>query len=51
MIKLNEQERNFRLFGPDETLSNRLNAVFEATNRQWEAETVDGDEFLAPSGA
>jgi len=41
---------NFRLFGPDETLSNRLDAVFEATERQWEAETSPDDEFLAREG-
>ena len=40
----------FRIVGPDETLSNRLSAVFESTNRVWEAETVPGDEFLAPQG-
>ncbi len=40
VIKLNIEQKNFRLFGPDETLSNKLNAVFEATNRQWEAETI-----------
>ncbi len=45
-----ENPTNFRLFGPDETLSNRLNAVFEATARQWEAETSPDDEFLARSG-
>src|SRR6185503_5972984 len=50
VMKLNDAERNFRLFGPDETLSNRLNAVFETTNRQWEAETQPHDEFLAPEG-
>jgi len=50
VMKLNDAERNFRLFGPDETLSNRLNAVFETTNRQWEAETQPYDEFLAPEG-
>jgi xylulose-5-phosphate/fructose-6-phosphate phosphoketolase len=50
VIKLNQEQRNFRIFGPDETLSNRLNAVFEVTNRQWEAETVNNDEFLASSG-
>jgi xylulose-5-phosphate/fructose-6-phosphate phosphoketolase len=43
-------ERNFRLFGPDETLSNGLESVFEVTNRQWEAATVPNDEFLAPTG-
>ena len=41
---------NFRLFGPDETLSNRLNAVFEATDRQWTAEIIPGDDKLAPAG-
>ena len=40
----------FRIVGPDETISNRLTAVFEATNRVWEAETVPGDEFLAHRG-
>ncbi|MEO9129906.1 MAG: phosphoketolase family protein, partial [Sphingomonas sp.] len=41
---------NFRIFGPDETLSNLLGAVFEVTNRQWEARTQENDEFLAPAG-
>src|SRR5487761_645181 len=41
---IQENRHNFRLFGPDETNSNRLNAVFEATNRQWEAETLAGDD-------
>ncbi|MEO6215067.1 MAG: phosphoketolase family protein [Sphingomonas sp.] len=41
---------NFRIFGPDETLSNLLGAVFEVTNRQWEARTQANDEFLAPAG-
>jgi xylulose-5-phosphate/fructose-6-phosphate phosphoketolase len=41
---------NFRIFGPDETLSNLLGAVFEVTNRQWEAREVANDEFLAPEG-
>jgi xylulose-5-phosphate/fructose-6-phosphate phosphoketolase len=50
VTKLNEAQRNFRIFGPDETLSNRLNAVFEVTNRQWEAQSIKSDEFLAPSG-
>jgi xylulose-5-phosphate/fructose-6-phosphate phosphoketolase len=47
---LNETQRNFRVFGPDETLSNQLGAVFEVTSRQWEARTQDNDEFLAPDG-
>ena len=51
VIKLNEAPRIFRLFGPDETVSNRLEAAFEVTNRQWEARTVENDEFLAPTAA
>ncbi len=47
---LNDSTRNFRIFGPDETLSNRLNAVFEATERQWDAIIEKGDEFLAAEG-
>jgi len=50
IVSLNSQQRNFRIFGPDETLSNRLNAVFEVTDRQWEARTKDNDEFLATDG-
>lgn len=50
IVKLNQQQRNFRLFGPDETMSNLLDAVFEVTNRQWDAHTVDNDEFLSPDG-
>jgi xylulose-5-phosphate/fructose-6-phosphate phosphoketolase len=41
---------NFRLFGPDETDSNRLSDVFEATSRAWEAELLSTDENLAPEG-
>jgi xylulose-5-phosphate/fructose-6-phosphate phosphoketolase len=40
----------FRLFGPDETASNRLDDVFAATDRTWMAETVPGDDHLAPDG-
>ncbi len=43
-------DRNFRIMGPDETKSNRLTGVFEATARQWVAETRPGDEDLAPAG-
>ena len=50
VVKLNHEQRNFRIFGPDETLSNRLNAVFEVTERQWDARTQDNDEFLALDG-
>ena len=42
--------RNFRMMGPDETASNRLNAVFEATDRRWTGETVPGDDHLSPAG-
>ncbi|MCG6550962.1 MAG: phosphoketolase family protein [Candidatus Magnetominusculus sp. LBB02] len=51
IVKLNQDQHNFRLFGPDETQSNMLSAVFEVTNRQWDARTTDDDEFLAPEGA
>lgn len=50
VVKFNQPQRNFRIFGPDETLSNRLNAVFEVTHRQWDARTQDSDEFLAEDG-
>ena len=50
VAKLNAEQRNFRVFGPDETLSNGLGALFEVTNRQWDAATAPNDEFLAPSG-
>jgi len=50
VTKLNQEKRNFRIFGPDETMSNLLGAVFEVTNRQWDAREVTGDEFLAPEG-
>lgn len=50
VAEMNQAQRNFRIFGPDETLSNLLGAVFETTNRQWEAQIVANDEFLAPAG-
>ncbi|MDQ2794655.1 MAG: phosphoketolase family protein, partial [Bacteroidota bacterium] len=50
VLKLNAAPRNFRVFGPDETMSNKLEAVFEATNRQWDAAVEANDEFLAPAG-
>ena len=50
VILENKEQRNFRLFGPDETLSNKLNAVFEVTNRQWEAPVIETDEFLKKDG-
>ncbi len=50
VAKLNQDGRNFRIFGPDETLSNMIGAVFEATGPQWDATIVEDDEFLAPRG-
>ncbi|HUC78977.1 MAG TPA: phosphoketolase family protein [Candidatus Saccharimonadales bacterium] len=50
VIKLNYQQQNFRIFSPDETISNRLESVFEVTNRQWEGLIKPKDEFLAKSG-
>jgi len=50
VVRLNESQRNFRIFGPDETLSNLLGAVFEVTDRQWDAQSYENDEFLAPAG-
>jgi xylulose-5-phosphate/fructose-6-phosphate phosphoketolase len=50
VTRLNQDKRNFRIFGPDETLSNLLGDVFEVTNRQWDARRVDNDEFLASDG-
>lgn len=48
LIKLNPN--NFRLFGPDEALSNRLNAVFEVTNRTWNFRRLNSDEYLKEDG-
>jgi len=45
-----KRNRNFRLFGPDETASNRLSAVFEVTDRAWLAETTPEDDHLSPDG-
>jgi len=50
VTRMNQEYRNFRMFGPDETISNLLGAVFEVTNRQWDARTVRNDEFLSPTG-
>jgi xylulose-5-phosphate/fructose-6-phosphate phosphoketolase len=50
VITSNQEQRNFRVFGPDETLSNLLGAMFEVTNRPWDARQVADDEFLAPDG-
>jgi xylulose-5-phosphate/fructose-6-phosphate phosphoketolase len=50
VITQNDDLRNFRIFGPDETASNRLTPVFESTNRQWNASTEAGDDHLASTG-
>ncbi len=50
VIEANATRRNFRIFGPDETVSNRLTPVFDVTPRQWEAAMNDGDEFLGRDG-
>ncbi|MBD2102847.1 phosphoketolase [Leptolyngbya sp. FACHB-261] len=50
VMKLNADRRNFRVFGPDETASNRLGAIMEATDRTWMAERLPEDDHLAPDG-
>jgi xylulose-5-phosphate/fructose-6-phosphate phosphoketolase len=50
VLRLNDTQRNFRVFGPDETLSNRLDKVFEVTSRQWEGAVQPDDVLLAPEG-
>ena len=50
VMKLNLDAQNFRLFGPDETASNRLDAVLEVTDKEWMAEIEDVDINLSPDG-
>jgi xylulose-5-phosphate/fructose-6-phosphate phosphoketolase len=50
VMKLNMGRHNFRVFGPDETTSNRLNAILEATDRTWVADLTPEDEHLSPEG-
>ena len=50
VMKMSEATRNFRIMGPDETASNRLQDVFEATDRAWDAATIPEDVDLAPNG-
>jgi xylulose-5-phosphate/fructose-6-phosphate phosphoketolase len=50
VMAANETARNFRVFGPDETASNRLTALFERTDRAWTAETLSTDDHLSPEG-
>jgi xylulose-5-phosphate/fructose-6-phosphate phosphoketolase len=50
VIRLNKDQRNFRIMGPDETASNRLDAVFEVTNRAFMGEIIPTDDHLATDG-
>ena len=50
VVVLNEMNHNFRIFGPDEASSNRLNHVFEATKRQWLLDITEKDENVAHYG-
>src|SRR5207245_287289 len=50
VVRLNQESRNFRVLGPDETASNRLSAIFEVTDRDWVAETLPTDDHLSPDG-
>lgn len=50
VMQANAASRNFRVFGPDETASNRLQSLFEVTDRAWNAETIPEDEHLALDG-
>ncbi len=50
LIRLNARTRNFRLFGPDETVSNRLGAVYEVTSKEWMAEILPVDIDLSTDG-
>lgn len=50
VFRLNKDNKNFRVFGPDEALSNRFNHVFEETNRTWNYKMLRTDEYLASDG-
>ncbi|MEE9472723.1 MAG: phosphoketolase family protein, partial [Acidimicrobiia bacterium] len=50
VMKMNREARNFRIFGPDETASNRLGAVFEETDRTWLADRIQEDDHLSADG-
>ncbi len=47
---MRRNDETFRVFGPDETASNRLDALLEVTDRTWMAETIPGDDHLSPHG-
>lgn len=50
VVKMNMENCNFKIFAPDETLSNRMAPLFETTNRQWNGVRLNNDEFLGESG-
>lgn len=50
VLKLNFDNKNFRMFGPDEALSNRFNYVFDVDNRDWNTSLYNDDEYLSPNG-
>jgi xylulose-5-phosphate/fructose-6-phosphate phosphoketolase len=50
VMRLNVETANFRVFGPDETASNRLDALYDATNKTWTGTLGPDDEHLAPDG-
>ena len=50
VVKSNEDKKNFRIFGPDEAMSNRLNHVFEETSRQFNGTRLTNDEFVSADG-
>jgi xylulose-5-phosphate/fructose-6-phosphate phosphoketolase len=50
VMRANLAHRNFRVFGPDETASNRLDALFDVTGKAWNADVLPTDEHLAPDG-
>jgi xylulose-5-phosphate/fructose-6-phosphate phosphoketolase len=50
VMKMNLERRNFRVFGPDETASNRLDAIYEVAGKMWEARTEPVDEHLSENG-
>lgn len=50
IFKLNDANKNFRIFGPDETMSNRLYDVFDVTNRDWQMDVKVNDEYLSKDG-
>ncbi len=50
LFTLNVKNKNFRIFGPDEALSNRFNHIFEVENRTWDSKILKSDEYLSPTG-